>query len=83
MEKVVVHGKKEARTQIADAMRQAIQNLGISKLAKKSKKAVAKSSKKIATLVEKQIKKERKSLAKQKHKTKKKKSHSVAALATA
>ena len=77
MEKLVVKGKKEIRMHLADALRQTIQTLGISKAGKKSENLIEKSSKKLASLVGKQMKKELKQISKLKKKTERKKEHAV------
>ena len=82
MEKLVVKGKKEIRMHLADALRQTIQTLGVSKAGKKSEKLITRSSKKLASLVGKQMKKELKKISKLKKKTERKKEHTVE-LATA
>lgn len=73
MEKLVVKGKKEIRTLLADSMHQTVQTLGLNHPKKKTERLIEKAAKQLAAVVAMEMKKELKKLKHAAKKGKKKK----------
>ncbi len=68
MEKLVLKGKKEIRSILADSMHQTVKALGVTKSKNKTDKLIDKSAKRIAELVVDQVKKDSKKIKRVKEK---------------